>query len=234
MRILLTNDDGFDAPGLAALRKSVLAALGPRITQLYTVAPDSQRSEYSHGVTSGVPLRVVEVEPNVWATSGTPADCVRLAVTTICPEVDWVLAGINAGANLGTDLITSGTFAAAREAHLRGIAAVAISQYRRPDVPLAWEHAPRWLANILRRLADAVTDGDRTLWNVNLPAVDPQSAPAEQLCPVDTVPIPLQYLRSPEGNYQMQCDFHGRPRTAGCDVDVCFSGKISVSRAVGF
>ncbi len=234
MRILLTNDDGFDAPGLAALRQSVLAALGPRITQLYTVAPDSQRSEYSHGVTSAVPLRVDEVEPYVWATSGTPADCVRLAVTTICPDVDWVLAGINAGANLGTDLITSGTFAAAREAHLRGVAAVAISHYRRPDVPSTWDHAPRWLAKILCRLADAAGSGDAALWNVNLPAVDPQSAPAEQVCPIDTLPIPLQYLRSPEGEYRMQCDFHGRPRTAGGDVDVCFSGKISISRAAGF
>ncbi len=234
MRILLTNDDGFDAPGLAALRQSVLAAFGQRITQLYTVAPDSQRSEYSHGVTSAVPLRVDEVEPGVWATSGTPADCVRLAVTTICPEVDLVLAGINAGANLGTDLITSGTFAAAREAHLRGVAAIAISHYRRPDVPSTWGHAPQWLSGILSRLADAIASGDCPLWNVNLPAVDPQSAPVEQLCPIDTVPIPLQYFQSPCGGYRMTCDFHGRPRTAGCDVDVCFSGKISISRAVGF
>lgn len=234
MRILLTNDDGFDAPGLAALRQSVHAALGPRITQLYIVAPDSQRSEFSHGVTSAVPLRVVEVEPNVWATSGTPADCVRLAVTTLCPDVDWVLAGINAGANLGTDLITSGTFAAAREAHLRGVAAVAISHYRRPDVPATWDHAPQWLAGILQRLADATAGGDCGLWNVNLPAVDPQSSPAEQWCPVDRVPIPLQYRLSPGGGYRMTCDFHGRPRTAGYDVDVCFSGKISISRADGF
>jgi len=234
LRILLTNDDGFDAPGLAALRQSVLAALGSRITQLYTVAPDSQRSEFSHGVTSAVPLRVVEVDPNVWATSGTPADCVRLAVTTICPDVDWVLAGINAGANLGTDLITSGTFAAAREAHLRGVAAVAISHYRRPDVPATWDHAPQWLAGILQQLADVTTGGDCGLWNVNLPAVDPQSVPVERWCAVDTVPIPLRYCLSPGGGYRMTCDFHGRPRTAGCDVDVCFSGKISISRADSF
>ncbi len=234
MRVLLTNDDGFDAPGLAALRQSVLAAFGSRITRLYTVAPDSQRSEFSHGVTSAVPLRVTEVESGVWATSGTPADCVRLAVTTICPDVDWVLAGINAGANLGTDLITSGTFAAAREAHLRGVAAVAISHYRRPDVPTTWDHTPRWLAGILQRLAAATATGDCRLWNVNLPAVDPSTTPEEQWCAIDDVPIPLQYLRSPEGDYRMACDFHGRPRTAGCDVDVCFSGKISISLADRF
>jgi 5'-nucleotidase len=231
LRILLTNDDGIDAPGLAALRAAVLATFADRLTELYVVAPDSQRSEFSHGVTSALPLRVVEFAERAWATSGTPADCVRVALTTLCPDVDLVLSGINAGANLGTDLITSGTFAAAREAYLRGFTAIAISHYRRPDVPSSWDHAPRWLSGVLEKLADAIAAEDRSLWNVNLPAVAPDSSPEHEICPIDSRPIPLQYRRDDQGGYRMVCDFHGRPRTDGGDVDVCFSGKISISRA---
>jgi 5'-nucleotidase len=201
---------------LAALRESVLEAFGSRLERLYTLAPDSQRSEFSHGVTSVMPLSLVQVAPHTWATDGTPADCVRLALTTLFPDVDLVLSGINSGANLGTDLITSGTFAAAREAHLRGVAAVAISHYRRPDLPATWDHAPRWLSGVLAQLAAAATTHRTALWNV---------------CPIDSLPIPLRYRVNADGGYRMTCDFHGRPRTAGSDVDVCFSGKISISRA---
>lgn len=229
----MTNDDGIDAPGLAALCQSVVQGLGERVRRLSTIAPDGQRSELSHAVTSALPLRIVEVAADTWAVTGTPADCVRLGLTTLCRDVDLVFAGVNAGANLGTDLITSGTFAAAREAHLRGVPAIAISHYRRPGVPATWDHVPRWLGAVLDGLATAAVSGECGLWNVNLPAVAPDTTPPPQLCPVDTLPIPLQYVTDGSGDYRMSCDFHGRPRTPGHDVDVCFSGKISISRVVG-
>jgi len=247
VRILLTNDDGIDAPGLAALRHTIEVALGDRVDQIYTVAPDCQRSECGHGVSSGKPLRILATGPAAWAASGTPVDCVRFALAHLCPDVDLVVSGINAGANLGTDLMVSGTFAAAREAHLRGIAAVAISHYRRPDVPRTWDHAAGWLAEPVRNLVLAIKRGDRSLWNINLPAIDPlaqgNAAPEAVICPVDRTPIPLRYLPAqlsgePDsylaGCFHVESDFHNRPRTTGSDVDICFGGRISISRAAGF
>ena len=237
LRILLTNDDGIDAPGLMALRQSVLAACGDRVERLITLAPDRQRSECGHGVSSATPLAVAQVGEDAWSAAGTPVDCVRFALARLCPEVDCVVSGINAGANLGTDLLVSGTFAAAREAHFRGVAAISISQYRRPDIARQWGHAPSWLAGILTDLADRVAAGERRLWNINLPAIAANSPPPPAVeCPVDPTPIPLRYRPTDCGRYAVESDFHDRPRRPGGDVDVCFSGKISISSwdAVGF
>ncbi|HBJ34934.1 MAG TPA: 5'/3'-nucleotidase SurE [Planctomycetaceae bacterium] len=217
------------------------------MSQVYTVAPDSQRSECGHGVSSGKPLRIVETGANAWSASGTPADCVRFALANVCPEVDLVLSGINAGANLGTDLMVSGTFAAAREAYNRGVPAIAISQYRHPNVPRTWEHASEWLSVPLRKLVNQILQGDKSLWNVNLPAIDPATfatgqTPESVICPVDRLPIPLRYLPAKvvgeidvesAQSYHVESDFHHRPRVSGSDIDVCFSGKISISRAIG-
>ena len=244
----MTNDDGFDAPGLHALRAMVDEVLGDLVTQVYTVAPDCQRSECGHGVSSGKPLRIVETGADAWSASGTPVDCVRFALTTICPDVDLVLSGINAGANLGTDLMVSGTFAAAREAYNRRVPAIAISQYRHPNVPRTWDHAPQWLAVPIRELINQILRGDRGLWNINLPAIDPITLPPGQTpdsvnCPVDCTPIPMRYVPAKVAgeidiesaqSYQVETDFHNRPRAFGSDIDICFGGKISISRAIGY
>jgi 5'-nucleotidase len=244
----LTNDDGIDAPGLLALRETIERIFGDAIEQMYIVAPDCQRSECGHGVSSGKPLRIVETGAGAWSTSGTPVDCVRFALAQICPEVDLVFSGINAGANLGTDLMVSGTFAAAREAFNRGVPAIAISQYRHPNVPRTWTHPPQWLAKPLRDLVDQTLAGDHALWNINLPAIDPESLPPDQppdaiICPIDRTPIPLTYSAAQVAgeidvqsaqSYHVESDFHNRPRAAGTDIDVCFRGKISISKANGF
>ena len=245
LRVLLTNDDGIDAPGLEALRSTVEYAFGDELERVYTLAPDCQRSECGHGVSSGKPLRIVETGSSAWSASGTPADCVRFALTSLCPDVDLVFSGINAGANLGTDLMVSGTFAAAREAHNRGVPAIAISHYRRPDVPRTWQHAPTWLASTLRDLLARIGRGEGRLWNINLPAIDPDSLspgsiPPAVFCPVDRTPIPLAYLPATVAgeldiqtarDFYVESDFHNRPRQPGSDIDVCFGGKISISLA---
>jgi 5'-nucleotidase len=247
LKVLLTNDDGIDAPGLLALRETVEQVLGDTITQLYIVAPDCQRSECGHGVSSGKPLRIVETGACAWSTSGTPVDCVRFALAQVCPAVDLVFSGINAGANLGTDLMVSGTFAAAREAFNRGVPAIAISHYRHPSVPRTWDHTPRWLAKPIRDLVDQTLAGDHALWNINLPAIDPAhfgpgQTPDVVFCPVDRTPIPLTYCPAQVAgeidvqsaqSYHVQSDFHNRPRAVGTDIDVCFGGKISISKANG-
>lgn len=194
MNIVLTNDDGIDAPGLEALYQTVRDALGPA-ANLTVVAPDRGRSECGHSVTTGRPLKVTENRGGWYAIDGTPVDCVRVALGTLVSDVDLVFSGVNAGANLGVDLLVSGTFAAAREASLLGVHAMAISHYRRPEVPKTWEHVPRWARHTVNEFIERSTGHacDRNsglLWNVNLPAIDPgESIPRGAHCPVDPMPI---------------------------------------------
>lgn len=127
MRILISNDDGIDAPGLAALAE----ALAP-LADVWVVAPDRERSAQSHALTLHKPLRMTEVGPQRFAVSGTPADCVYIAVHELFDTLpDLVFSGINRGSNLGTDVFYSGTVAAAREGRLAGIPSVAISLHPR-------------------------------------------------------------------------------------------------------
>ncbi|MGB7327745.1 MAG: 5'/3'-nucleotidase SurE [Rubripirellula sp.] len=239
MNILLTNDDGIDADGLAALYESVRSVLSNSAT-VSVVAPDRGRSECGHSVTTGRPLVVRQHQPGWFSVDGTPVDCVRAAVSTLVPQVDAVISGINAGANLGIDLLVSGTFAAAREAAFQRIPALAASHYRHPDVPKTWDHTPDWmgetLAEFLHRVREQAFDDGALLWNVNLPAVDPVGPkPSRIECGVDSQPmVRTGQLSSSERELTqklaMTSEFHGRPRNEGSDVDRCFNGQITLSR----
>lgn len=123
--ILITNDDGIEAAGLTALKK----ALSP-VSRAIVVAPTQERSACSHAITLNRPLSHTQHQDDVYSVDGTPADCVALSLfgNHFLPrKPDLVLSGINHGVNLGTDTFYSGTVAAAREAAMRGIAAMAIS-----------------------------------------------------------------------------------------------------------
>ena len=123
MKILLTNDDGVHAPGLAALMKRV-----SEVAQIVVVAPDREQSAVSHALTLHHPLRATRVGDNVFSVDGTPTDCVNLGIHSLLTfRPDLVISGINAGANLGDDVTYSGTVAAALEATLMGIPAIAVS-----------------------------------------------------------------------------------------------------------
>lgn len=127
LNILLTNDDGIHAEGLWALYR----ALQPH-HHVTVVAPDRERSAVGHGITLHHPLRATRVRlngsPNSWAISGTPADCIKLAVLELLDRhPDLVIAGINPGANVGINLNYSGTVAAAKEASIYGLCAMAVS-----------------------------------------------------------------------------------------------------------
>ena len=124
MRILVSNDDGVHAEGIRALSEA-LRACG----EVIVVAPDRNRSGASHSLTLEVPLRVTRIsETGYYAVKGTPTDCVHLAVNELVrPEPDMVVAGINHGANLGDDVIYSGTVAAATEGRHLGYPSIAIS-----------------------------------------------------------------------------------------------------------
>jgi 5'-nucleotidase len=224
MTMLLTNDDGIDAPGLAALADAV-AGLGRRAV---VVAPAEPHSGCGHRVTTDRALKVHETGPGRYAVEGTPADCVRLALAWLAPDTTLVVSGINRGGNLGADIHHSGTVAAAREAALHGRAALAASHYVRSGGLIDWARAARWLDTVLRSLPLDAAPG--LFWNVNLPDLDPDAPdPAVVECAVDASPFTLGYRLTPEG-WRYESSYHDRPRVAGGDVDVCFGGAIAVSR----
>lgn len=224
LNILLTNDDGVDAEGLAALR-----AAAQTIGQPLIVASADCHSGGGHRVTKHSPLRIAQRDDACFVVDGTPADCVRLGLFRIAPRTDWVLAGVNHGGNLGADVYMSGTVAAVREGVLHGRPGIAVSHYHRKGIdPLDWPRATRWLSPILRDLVTRPWEPG-TFWNVNLPHL-PASAPDPEIifCPVDPSPLPLSF-RADGDALVYNGNYHERPRRPGADVDVCFGGRVAVS-----
>ena len=169
MRILVSNDDGYRAEGLQRL----VDALQP-LAQVTVVAPERNRSGASNSLTLDVPLRVAEYGPRRHFVNGTPTDCVHLAITGLLEqEPDMVVAGINAGANLGDDVLYSGTVAAAVEGRFLGLPTLAISLVLRDGHH--FDTAARVAAELLMRLARSPLHSSMIL-NVNVPDL-----PYEQL-----------------------------------------------------
>lgn len=161
--ILITNDDGFDAVGIKEL-ESGLVGLG----KLTVVAPDREQSASGHSLTLQHPLRIDQRAPNHYAVDGTPTDCVFLGVNHVMRSrrPDLVVSGINRGGNLGDDITYSGTVAAAFEATLLGIPALAVS------LEIAREHHFATAAKVAREVAKKVLEYGlpaATLLNINVP-----------------------------------------------------------------
>jgi 5'-nucleotidase len=212
-----------DAPGLEALRTAA-GAFGPALV----AAPLEHQSGCSHRVTTGRPLRVTTLDSDRHAIDGTPADCIRIGLTKLVPGAAWVLSGINAGGNLGADVWHSGTVAAVREAVLHGLRGIAVSHYIKRDLPIDWQRAAAWTTEVLRDLLKRPTPPG-TFWNVNLPHLDSGAVmPEIVLCPLDPSPLPIDF-RSDGDLWQYAGNYHQRQRQPGCDVDVCFGGRIAVS-----
>ena len=225
MKILITNDDGIQAPGLAALA-GAMAEHG----QVVVVAPSGAASGVSHQVTIDQPLVVHPLGDDRYAVDGTPADCSRVGLLQICPDADWVLAGINLGSNLGVDVWMSGTVAAVREAALLGCKAIAWSQYFNPLKPLDWPTAST-AANALFSDLCSQASASGVYWNVNFsdPAELVKDPLAWQAAPLDHHPLPVEYEFKPDG-YHYHCDYHQRRSAPGSDVDICFKGTTTVTR----
>ncbi len=224
---ILTNDDGIDAPGLQAMRTALLAA-DPQ-ARAVIVAPLADASGTGHRVTTKGPLALHPRGHDTWALDGTPADCVRIALHGLHHRAAWVLAGINPGGNLGTDLYHSGTAAAAREAAQLGVPALAMSHYLRKGVPLDWPQATVFATAILRTLLGEPPPAG-AFWNVNLPHLDPGSpAPPWARVPVDPSPHPVAFVRDDAGMFRYSGVYHHRPRRDGHDVERCMAGQVSIS-----
>jgi 5'-nucleotidase len=167
LRILVTNDDGYQAAGL-----KVLAAAARALGEVTVVAPDREQSATSHSLTLHHPLRARKGPEGGWTVDGTPTDCVSLAVNALLTErPDVVLSGINHGPNMGEDVLYSGTVSAAMEATVLGIPAIAFSYVGDPlDKIQAWEGP---VQRLLLSMLDEGSFPEDTLLSVNLPPVPP-------------------------------------------------------------
>lgn len=164
MKILVSNDDGYRARGIRLL-KEALAGLA----EVTVVAPDRNRSGASNSLTLDVPLRVFESEPRVYYVQGTPTDCVHLAITGLFDyEHDMVVSGINDGANLGDDVLYSGTVAAAIEGRFLGLPAIAVSLCTMPDEESHFETAAAVARQLVAQLVQSSLEPTLIL-NVNVP-----------------------------------------------------------------
>lgn len=168
MRVLLTNDDGISAEGLQVMARDFLT-----FAETYVVAPDHEQSATGHAITMHRPLRAEPMKflhspaLSAWAVNGTPSDCVKLAVEAILPvKPDLVVSGINRGANLGTDVLYSGTVSAAIEGVILGIPAIAVSlaEYEEPH----FEYASDFVCRLSRVLFEKKPGSDMLL-NINVP-----------------------------------------------------------------
>lgn len=220
--IVLTNDDGIEAPGIQAL----LAAIDGKAA---IVAPMVQQSGCGHQVTTDRPIRVEQRGNHAWAVDGTPADCTRLALTQLYPETQWILSGINAGGNMGADVYISGTVAAVREAALHRVGGIAISHYRHGKRPYHWERATQWTRILLDKLmAEPPIAG--AFWNINLPHLDPEADDPEIVfCQLCTQPLPVDF-RIEGDRYHYQGEYSQRRRDPGSDVEICLSGRIAIAQ----
>ena len=170
MRILLSNDDGYMAPGLRALDLAL-----SQVADTVVVAPDRDRSGASNSLTLELPIRAREAEHGYVRVEGTPTDCVHLAITGLLEqEPDMVVSGINSGPNMGDDVIYSGTVAAATEGRFLGYPAIALSMSNHD--PQHYETGARVALELVERLRAGNPLGDKLILNVNVPDV-----PYEQL-----------------------------------------------------
>ncbi len=221
--ILVTNDDGWDAPGLAEMK-----TLAARFGEVYVVAPRDPHSYAGHRVTTDAPLTLTATGTREYHLSGTPADCVRVALSEILPQIDWVFSGINRGGNLGVDIYSSGTVAAAREAAFHGRPSIAISQYVRRGLPLDWDVASMLAAVAVCRIIDGGLRA-KDYWNVNLPHLEGDPGFSIRECEPDDAPLDVRFQRDGDC-FRYSGTYAARPATPGRDVDECFRGSITVSR----
>ncbi len=182
MRILLTNDDGITAPGIDALHTAI-ASLG----EVVVIAPAGVQSAMSHGITFHRPLMVrkMQVNPRLsgYAIEGTPADCVKIGLRTMWGELfgpgsrpDLVISGMNSGANVGINVIYSGTVAAAIEAAFLGVPAIAVSLHMGDFSKTAWSRAAHFARATIDRLVAHPLDAHRVL-SINIPVTQSDSDP---------------------------------------------------------
>jgi 5'-nucleotidase len=234
MRLLITNDDGIHAPGLAVLEKIARAFTD----DVWVVAPESEQSGASRALTLSAPLRVREAGAKRFAVTGTPTDCVFLGVHDLMTDgaPDYVLSGVNRGQNIAEDVTMSGTIAGAMAGLQAGIPSIALSQargFRGPDEPIPWETAATFGPGIVAKLFETGWPAD-VVMNVNFPDRPPEA--------VDRVEVTVQGRRDHQIIYSdKRTDLRGQSYywfgfkgtlsdpPEGTDLRAIYEGRISVT-----
>jgi 5'-nucleotidase len=232
VKILLSNDDGYRAEGLAALGEAI-KPLGA----ITIVAPDRNRSGASNSLTLDVPVRAVRYEADSYYVNGTPTDCVHLAISGLFDfEHDIVVSGVNDGANLGDDTLYSGTVAAAVEGRFLGLPAIAVSLCLTPESPRNFASAAQVAAQLVRRMARQPLKGfdeGPVILNVNVPDL-----PAGQLRGVKVTRLgnrhrakPIVKARDPRGRdvYWVGNAGSGQDAGPGTDFHAVAEGYASIT-----
>ena len=229
-RILITNDDGIHAPGLGVL----LEVAQSLAEEVWVVAPDNDQSGISHALSLHHPLRVSRYGGRRYSVSGTPADCVAMAVCQLMDHPpQLLLSGINHGANLGVETVFSGTVGAAMAGLLLGIPSIALSQTFTRRETIRWETARQLAGGVIRQLLAAGWDSTACL-NVNFPDV-----PADQALPMEITSQGTGRMESlqitgrtdlrEQGYFWLSIDRHDRPDEDGTETAVIAKGGISVT-----
>ena len=235
MRILLTNDDGIDAPGMGVLRR-IAADIS---SDVWVVAPEVDQSGVAHSLTLHDPLRLRQIDERTYAVKGTPTDCIIMAVKHVMREArpDLILSGVNRGANMADDVTYSGTIAGAMEGTVLGVPSIALSQaYRLEDDGsggVKWDTARTLAAPLIKKLLVAGWPAD-VLINLNFP-----DRPAGQVGGVD---VTRQGTRDQDslaiidridgrGNPYFWFGFDRKPSDPpkGTDLWSVYNGRVSVT-----
>lgn len=235
LHFLITNDDGFDAPGLVALYRA-LQPLG----QVTVVAPAECHSSRGHAVDTKNAIRLTSHDSpemgRIHVVHSSPADCIRVALGHLLPEPpDIVVAGINPGANLGVDLFYSGTAAAAREATIMGVPSIAVSRLFVGNAEIDWETLGREVTRVVQLLISAEYQlPERHFWNVNFPAPVNGSYPdSVTFAPQGVLPHSVRFeVRESDGEGQL-LHYSGAYRDRGvqedCDSKSVFAGCLTAT-----
>jgi 5'-nucleotidase len=230
MRILLSNDDGIDAHGFKVL-ENIAAALSDDV---WVAAPETEQSGAGHSLTLVRPLRVRHINERRLAIDGTPTDCVMLALNGLYSEVkpDLLLSGVNRGSNLADDVTYSGTIAAAMEATLLGVPAIALSQHYEDPDDISWDTAETHAPALIRRLVDAGWPSD-VLINLNFPAVASDAVEGVEVARQGRFKVGdmLSERIDPRGRpyYWIGETRNDRESQPGTDTDAVYRGAIAVT-----
>ncbi|WP_417247925.1 5'/3'-nucleotidase SurE [Celeribacter sp.] len=241
MRILITNDDGINAPGLVTLEAIAAELAGPS-GEVWTVAPAFEQSGVAHCITYSHPTMITELGQRRWAAEGSPADCVLAALYDILPQKpDLVLSGVNRGNNAGENAMYSGTLGGAMEAALQGVKAIALSQFFGPEntkLDNPFESAAAHGVSVIRALLDADLWGEgddyNVFYNVNFPPISADDTRA---------PVVSRQGRRPTSGFGMEAQTSPTGRRflwvrgseqavdtgPGTDVAVNLAGHISIT-----
>lgn len=231
MRILLTNDDGIHAEGLETLRR-IAATLSDDV---WVVAPETDQSGLSHSLTLSSPLRLRRIEERRFALTGTPTDCVIMALKKVMPgPPDLVLSGVNAGQNICDDVTYSGTVAGAIEGTMLGLRSIALSQAFRPDTDreAIWQTAEHHAPDVIRKLL-TVDAPKGTLFNVNFPPVEADAVKGVNVTRQGKLDYALGIEERHDGRgfpyYWLKFGRQAGPEIERSDIAAVQSGYISVT-----